>query len=225
MGFFSIPLHQSWIDKYHVGLVRQAIIEYSKGIVLDVGCGNKPFYPYIKKRIEQYIGLEHKDSIHAKDKAEILGSADDIPLPDNHIDTVLLTQVIEHVEDPARVLKEIRRVLKMKGILIIAWPFLYPIHEEPRDFYRYTAFGIRHLAKAAGFEVLSLVPVSGFWITWFGFISIYIRGKSLLMYLLLYPVLLLLKIFCMLVQALDRNANAKLKWAWNYYAILKKINE
>ena len=103
MGFFSIPLHQSLIEKYHVSLVRKAIIQYSRGKVLDVGCGNKPFYPYIKNTIDQYIGLEHKDSIHAKDKAEILGSADNIPLPDNHVDTVILTQVIEHVENPSAV--------------------------------------------------------------------------------------------------------------------------
>src|SRR4030042_5396426 len=159
MGFFSIPLHQSLIEKYHGGLVRQAIIKYSRGIVLDVGCGNKPFYPYIKEKIDQYIGLEHKDSIHAKDKAEILGSADNIPLPDNYVDTVILTQVIEHVENPSRVLKEIRRVMKKQGMLIVAWPFLYPIHEEPRDFYRYTGFGLTHMAEEAGFEVIYLTPV------------------------------------------------------------------
>jgi len=222
MGFFSIPLHQSLIEKYHVGLVRRAIIKYSRGRVLDVGCGNKPFYPYIKDIIDQYIGLEHKDSIHAKEKAEILGTADNIPLPDDHVDTVILTQVIEHVENPAGVLKEIRRVLKNNGILIVAWPFLYPIHEEPRDFYRYTEFGLLHLAKETKFKVMTLVPVSGFWITWFGFVSIYLRGKSLLIYLFLYPFLLVFKIICILLQSLDRNEKAKMKWTWNYYAILKK---
>ncbi|MBN1415298.1 MAG: class I SAM-dependent methyltransferase [Bacteroidales bacterium] len=225
MGFFSIPLHQSLIDKYHVELVRQAIIKYSRGKVLDVGCGDKPFYSDIQEKIEQYIGLEHKDSIHAKDKAEILGSADSIPLPDNHVDTVILTQVLEHIENPSAVLKEISRVMKLQGILIIAWPFLYPIHEEPRDFYRYTVFGLTHLAKEAGFEVLSFVPVSGFWITWFGFVSIYLRGKSLLLYIFFYPLLLILKIICVFIQVIDRNKNARIKWTWNYYAVLKKIHE
>jgi len=225
MGFLSIPLHQSLIEKYHVSLVRKAIIKYSRGKVLDVGCGNKPFYPYIKNTIDQYIGLEHKDSIHAKDKADILGSADDISLPDDHVDTVILTQVIEHVENPSAVFKEIKRVLKAQGILIVAWPFLYPVHEEPRDFYRYTEFGLLHLAKEAKMEVISIVPVSGFWITWFGFLSIYLRGKSLIIYIVLYPILLLLKILCVLVQRLDRNSKARMKWTWNYYAILKKGNE
>lgn len=225
MGFFSIPLHRSLIEKYHVSLVREAIIKYSRGKVLDVGCGNKPFYPHIKNTIDQYIGLEHIDSIHAKEEADILGSADNISLPDNHVDTVILTQVIEHVENPSAVFKEINRVLKTQGILIVAWPFLYPVHEEPRDFYRYTEFGLLHLAKEAKMEVISIVPVSGFWITWFGFVSIYVRGKSLLIYTLLYPFLLLLKITCVLFQWLDRNSKARMKWTWNYYAILKKGNE
>jgi SAM-dependent methyltransferase len=222
MGFFSVPLHQSLIQKYHVGKVRKAIIKYSKGHVLDVGCGNKPFYADIKDNIEKYIGLEHKDSIHAKDEADILGSADQIPLPDNCIDTVILTQVIEHVEKPANVLLEINRILKAQGYLILAWPFLYPIHEEPRDFYRYTSFGLTHLAQEANFEIITLEPVSGFWITWFGFLSIYLRGKSLVLYLLIYPLLLIVKIACVFMQLIDRNENAKMKWTWNYYAVLRK---
>jgi len=59
-----------------------------------------------------------------------------IPFKDNVFDTVICTQVIEHVPRPWLVVHEIYRVLKEGGHLLLSTPFLYPYHLEPRDYFR-----------------------------------------------------------------------------------------
>lgn len=216
------PFHRSLIKKYHVSPVLKEIIEISRGNVIDIGCGEKPYYRYVKDKVDSYIGLDHPDTPHSKENIDVLSTAYSIPFENNYFDVAILTQVIEHLEEPQRALIEINRVTKVGGYLIIAWPFLYPIHEAPRDFYRYTSYGMRSMAESAGFEVQKLVPVSGFWVTLFGLTSLYIFGKSRYLYLLLSPIILVLFLFCMLLNTLDKNTKSKEKWTWNYYAILKK---
>ena len=216
------PFHRILINRYHVRPVLKEIIELSHGNVLDIGCGEKPFYKYVKHKVDSYIGLDHPDTPHPKENIDVFSTAYSIPFPDNHFDIALLTQVIEHLEEPQKALNEINRVLKKDGQLIIAWPFLYPVHEAPRDFYRYTNYGMKALAEMSGFEVQKMVPVSGFWVTIFGFISLYIFGKSKYIYLCLSPLILVIFAFCLLLNLVDRNKNSNSKWTWNYYAILKK---
>jgi len=219
---FLKPLHLSLVQHHIKGLVKKEIVNYAKGNVLDIGCGEKPFYIDIQKQIIRYIGLDHPGTEHQKENIDVFGIAKYLPFKNESFDMVLLTQVIEHLEDPQKALYETYRILKQNGILIISWPFLYPVHEAPRDFYRYTDFGMKHLATQAGFIVKSLVPVSGFWITFFSFLSMYIFRKSKLIYLFFLPILLLFKWLCILFNKLDVNSHSK--WTWNFYAVLKKEN-
>ena len=219
------PLHYTLVRKYHKNLVKGEIIKYAKGRVLDLGCGDKPFYPFIKEQVEEYIAVDHPGTPHSKEHIDFFASAYELPFKDNYFDVVLLTQVIEHLERPETGLIEIHRVLKEKGVLIISWPFLYPIHEAPRDFFRYTKYGMKYLAEKAGFLIKKLIPVSGFWITYFSFLSIYILRKSKLFYFLLIPLLFLFKYICILLEMIDRNDSSKSAWTWNYYAILEKLGD
>lgn len=222
---FIKPLHYSLIQKYHKGLVKKEIVKYAKGKILDIGCGEKPFYPFVKDKVDEYIGVDHPDTPHSKAYIDVFAPAHDLPFQDNYFDVVLLTQVIEHLETPLAVLKEIYRVLKEDGILIISWPFLYPIHEAPRDFFRYTSYGMEYLSQKSGFLIKKLTPVSGFWITYFSFLSIYILRKSKLIYGLLFPLIFIFKYFCLLLEMIDRNADSRSAWTWSYYIILEKRSD
>ncbi len=219
---FIKPLHISLVNHYIHDLVKIEIIKHANGYVLDIGCGEKPFYGYIKKQIESYIGLDYPGTQHLKEHIDIFGIANDLPFKKASFDMTILTQVIEHLEDPQKVFFEVNRVLKQNGVLIISWPFLYPVHEAPRDFFRYTEFGMKHLATQAGFIVKSLVPVSGFWITFFSFLSLYIYSKSEIIYLIFLPILFIFKWLCILFNKLDVKSNSK--WTWNFYAVLQKGN-
>jgi SAM-dependent methyltransferase len=72
----------------------------------------------------------------------VLGAATKLPLCDETFDVVVCCEVIEHVERPVLVMSELTRVLKPKGLLLLTFPFMFGLHETPRDFYRPTEFAV-----------------------------------------------------------------------------------
>ena len=76
-----------------------------------------------------------------------------------------MTEVLEHLEEPGRGLAEAHRLLRPGGGIILTTPLVWPLHEEPRDFYRFTPYGLRHLLGRAGFEAIEVRPLSGQWTT------------------------------------------------------------
>ena len=93
----------------------------------------------------------------SKTKA-VCSVTDMAPVPGGSYDTVLCSEVLEHVADPAAALAEIRRVLKPGGQLVLTVPFLGRLHEEPHDYYRFTRHGLRTLLEAATLKVDNIEP-------------------------------------------------------------------
>jgi SAM-dependent methyltransferase len=127
--------------------VGKALGTYARGTLIDVGCGAKP-YRRLGAKVDRWIGIDVADN----PEADLHGIAYELPVGDATVDTVLCTQVLEHLEEPARALREFLRVLRPGGYLILAAPQYWPLHEEPRDFFRYTSIGLRYLMTEAGFE-------------------------------------------------------------------------
>lgn len=149
-----------WLEIHEiVRTVRGFLSMYARGALLDVGCGEKPFFSYRPSAIVEWIGLDTPGNPHA----ELHGFADAIPATDASFDTVICTQVMEHVADPSKALAEIFRVMTPGGHLLITAPQFWPVHEAPYDFYRYTPYGLKHLLENAGFEIVDhVVNGSGF---------------------------------------------------------------
>lgn len=141
-------------------------VRYAKGELLDVGCGEKPYYKLFKPYIDKYVGFDFGQTAGKRIKhADVIGDALNLPFCNNSFDTVLSTEVLEHVPTPSKMLSEIFRVLKPGGNLILTTPFFWPLHEEPYDYFRYTSHGLTHLAKENGFKVLKLEKTAGFFAT------------------------------------------------------------
>jgi SAM-dependent methyltransferase len=123
------------------------------GVLLDIGCGTKPYEPYLK--VEKYIGVEiDTERSRTTSKADVFYDGKRIPFPDAHFDSVLANEVFEHVFNPAEFLGEVNRVLKTGGRFLMTVPFVWDEHEQPHDYARYTSFGLAHILSLHGFEVV-----------------------------------------------------------------------
>ena len=135
--------------------------QQAHGALLDIGCGNKPYEGLFAGKISSYTGCDIVQS--SKRCVDILCPATQIPVESGSFDTVLTTQVIEHVEDHQALIAESYRVLRPNGILLLSGPMYWPLHEEPYDYFRFTKYGFRYLLNKFGYEVLDVIPNGGRW--------------------------------------------------------------
>lgn len=127
--------------------------QFARGRLLDVGCGNKPYAHLFGPYVQSYIGVD-PDPDHSR--PDVAADVLHLPFAPATFDTVLATQVLEHVPQPDHMLKEVSRVLKPGGHLILTAPQYWPLHEIPHDYYRFTQFGLRHLIHTSGLTLLSI---------------------------------------------------------------------
>lgn len=124
------------------------------GKILDVGCGTKPYKNFFT--YSEYIGLEFDTGIDSDKKlADYFYDGKVFPFDSGSFDSVICNQVLEHIFEPQEFLKEINRVLKPNGKLLITVPFVWDEHEQPYDFARYSSFGLKHLLEKNGFRVIA----------------------------------------------------------------------
>jgi SAM-dependent methyltransferase len=145
------------INPFHfarAGLYRniKALAGDVTGKVLDVGCGQKPYEDLFPA--DRYIGLElDTPGNRLRKRADSFYDGGAFPFPDGDFDSVVINQVLEHVFTPDDFLREVRRVLKPGGALLVTVPFLWDEHEQPHDYARYSSFGVRSLLEKNGFEI------------------------------------------------------------------------
>jgi SAM-dependent methyltransferase len=136
--------------------------KYAKGLLLDLGCGKVPLYAAYKDYVSDNICVDWQNSLHKNEYLDYECDLNkELPFEDNTFDTLILSDVLEHLQDPQLVWKEMRRVLKNDGILLMNVPFLYMIHEEPFDYYRYTRFALLKFAENNDFKVLEEYRLGG----------------------------------------------------------------
>ena len=157
-----------WSDPY--AIEHQSIINalkeastYARGILLDVGCGTKPYRKVFLSRLTRYIGIELLSTLTYSPDIDVFASGLQLPFSEGSIDTVLSTQTIEHVPEPQKFFDECYRVLKTDGFIIIVAPQTWGLHEEPHDYYRYTRYGLQYLAEKSGFRIEYICSRRGFW--------------------------------------------------------------
>ncbi len=139
----------------------EAASVHARGRLLDLGCGNKPYEALFASRVREHVGCDVVQS--SGRRVDVLCPATDLPFADTSYDTVLITQVIEHVADHRAMLAEAHRVLRAGGTLIVSGPLYWPLHEEPFDFFRFTEHGFRFLLEGAGFDVVETRRNGGKW--------------------------------------------------------------
>ncbi len=82
-------------------------------------------------------------------------------LVNSSVDTIILTDVLEHISKPHNLIAEISRIMRDGGRLILGVPFLYWLHEEPYDFHRYTKYQLMELCVNNSLKIISIQEVGG----------------------------------------------------------------
>jgi SAM-dependent methyltransferase len=125
------------------------------GAVLDVGAGTAKYQEFIKARSNSYLTLDIVEG------ADIVADAKAIPFDDGKFDTVLSFQMLEHVDEPSKVISEMFRILKTGGKVIVTAPFMVPVHSDPYDFRRFTKEGLAFELRRAGFKIIESESYGG----------------------------------------------------------------
>jgi SAM-dependent methyltransferase len=124
------------------------------GTVVDVGCGDRWLEGHIGPHAH-YIGLDSVSTgaVLYGARPTVFGDAASLPFQDGSVDCVVFLEVLEHLEHPRQAIGEIARILKPGGRVLLSMPFLYPIHDAPYDFQRFTIHGLAREISAVGLEL------------------------------------------------------------------------
>jgi SAM-dependent methyltransferase len=147
------PLHPQWL----LGKRRvPSGLKTLSGTTLDVGAADRWIEQLLPASVH-YVSIDYpttgRDMYGAR--PHIFADAKALPFADASFDTVFCLEVLEHVPDPALVVSEIARVTRRGGRALISMPFLYPVHDAPYDFQRYSEYGLRRDLDRAGLHVTS----------------------------------------------------------------------
>lgn len=150
------------------------------GDVLDFGCGSKP-YENLFENAKSYVGCDLKVSGHSHSDSRVDQFYDGrtLPFADGCYDAVVSFETFEHIFNLPDILREIHRVTKANGYLLMTIPFAWDEHEIPFDFARYTSFGITHLLGKAGFEVLHVKKTTTYVLAVFQMLIAYLHQHVL----------------------------------------------
>jgi len=141
-------------------IIKKRILRLIKGqfknsdIVLDVGCGEKPYYhESVKSRM---ICADIKKT----KKSHIVCDASCLPLKKARFDGIICVNSLYYYGNPFEAVKGFSHVLKKNGKLILITPFIYPIHDIPDDKYRFAEYGLREILKN-DFEIKEIKTIGG----------------------------------------------------------------
>lgn len=159
-----------WLDWRHLRRSIEELAPLARGWMLDVGCSERPYGRLFEPYVARYVGLDYPPALldkqpelwvildRAKRSVDVFGDGNRLPFRDESFETVLSTEVLEHVRSPGALVREMARVLKPGGRVLLTVPFVQPLHELPSDFYRFTPSSVRALLEEAGLVVEQLEP-------------------------------------------------------------------
>jgi SAM-dependent methyltransferase len=145
-----------------VRFYQEALEGFASGRLIDLGCGKAPLYGIYRSRVDSVVCVDWPYGDHGSDfvdhQMDLNGR---LAFSDSSFDTVLATDVLEHVRNADMLWSEMTRICSPGGRLIIGTPFLYWIHEDPHDYWRYTHYCLQDQCDRHALRILSLQAYGG----------------------------------------------------------------
>ena len=202
--------------------ILKALEKHAHGRLIDIGCGDTPFRNQLPPAVVQYDTL---DLNVKRDDITYIGSVMDMHMiKDASYDSAMCFEVLEHVPNPFIAIREINRILKNDGLLIISVPHMWPIHEAPHDYLRFTYYGLKHILQENQFKIVSMENSGGI-LTYIGhnvtsLILCLVWGVPILKHLVFFLVKWLIVLPCAFIDdKVIRSEMAPLE----YLCIAKKV--
>lgn len=165
---------RSSLDRREVGVYSRMIVDlvaefydgalpkFCRGSLIDLGCGKAPLFGVYRDKVDEVTCVDWPHSPHGISFLDYACDLNEkLPFSDACFDSILLSDVLEHLWNPSFLWSEMNRMLKPGGHILLNTPFFYWLHEEPFDYYRYTTHAMRRFATEQQLEVVILEPIGG----------------------------------------------------------------
>lgn len=191
--FLSLFINSNYLIRREIYNAIRRNAHYMEGKMLDFGCGTKAYASLFE--VEEHIGVDlavNEGHQNPLSKVDVFYNGTTLPFEASYFDAVYSSEVVEHIFNLPEILFELNRVLRVGGKLLFTFPFVWPEHEAPHDFARYTTYGAKHLFEQNGFRLIKLEKRLNFFQTmmqlWAAFFYYHLFPKSKLLKALLTPI-------------------------------------
>lgn len=184
-----------------------------KDKILDAGAGDAQYKRFFNDL--NYISLDCV--FHPR--LDIISDIENISCKNEYFSAIICIQVLEHLKDPQIVLKEFYRLLKKNGKLFISTHMAFPLHMEPFDYFRFTKYGLAHLAEKSGFKVEFINPQGGICIVISKLLQVLVpkllndnKYLSIIYYIIFSVPIFVINLILFLLDFLDRKKSITLNY-------------
>ncbi len=153
-------LHFEW-------MIEEAVASYAARLpegarVLDAGSGEGRYARYFERHRYCGVDLAVGDLLWDYSRLDAVADLAALPFREGTFDAALHIVTIEHLREPGCALAEIARTLRPGGLLLVAAPHEWEVHQAPHDYFRYTRYGLAYLLEKSGYELVDLRAAGGY---------------------------------------------------------------
>ncbi len=130
--------------------------------VLDAGAGQGQYAARFAQQLYVGVDLGVGDAAWDYTRLDVVADLTALPFRAGTFQAALNIVTIEHLPEPGCALAELARTLKPGGLLLIAAPHEWEVHQAPHDYFRYTRHGLTYLLEKAGLEPVSVRACGGY---------------------------------------------------------------